>query len=157
MALVKMISALQFFCNNTPDKWSAFGCQLSSGGSLEWFKNTFFDNYDDPFKVINEGVEASTVGSNGVIFLPYLSGERCPHANPDARGVFHGLSLSNTKGDITRSVMEGVTFGLKEIYDLIKAAKPDMQPKEIISSGGGSKSAAWRQIQADVFNLPVRH
>lgn len=147
---------LQFFCNNASNKWSAFGCQLSSGGSLEWFKNTFYDNSKDPFGEINDGAAKSSVGANGVIFLPYLSGERCPHANPNARGVFYGLSLNHGKGDMARSVMEGVTFGLKEIYELIKEAKPDMQPKEIISSGGGSKSPLWRQIQADIFNLPVK-
>jgi len=147
---------LQFFCNNAKDKWSAFGCQLSSGGSLEWFKNTFYDKSDDPFKEINKGAQNSGVGANGVIFLPYLSGERCPHPNPNARGVFYGLSLQHGKGDMARSVMEGVTFGLKEIYELIQQAKPDMKPKEIISSGGGSKSPLWRQIQADIFNLPVK-
>lgn len=147
---------LQFFCNNSKNKWSAFGCQLSSGGSLEWFKNTFYDKSDDPFKEINEGAKASGVGANGIIFLPYLSGERCPHPNPNARGVFFGLSLQHTKGDMARSVMEGVTFGLKEIYELIQNAKPDMKPKEILSSGGGSKSPLWRQIQADIFNLPVK-
>jgi len=146
---------LQFFCNNAADKWSAFGCQLSSGGSLEWFKDKMYDS-DDPFKEINEGVEASPAGAKNLIFLPYLVGERCPHADPDARGVFFGLSISHNKGDMARSVMEGVTFGLKEIYELIKEAKPDMQPKAVISSGGGSKSKAWRQIQADIFDLPVK-
>ena len=147
---------LQFFCNNAKDKWSAFGCQLSSGGSLEWFKNTFYKNSSDPFGEINAGAEKSGVGARGVVFLPYLTGERCPHANPNAKGVFYGLSLQHDLGDMARSVMEGVTFGLKEIYELIQNAKPDMKPKEILSSGGGSKSPLWRQIQADIFNLPVK-
>ncbi len=146
---------LQFFCNNAANKWSAFGCQLSSGGSLEWFKDTMYDS-DDPFKEINDSVEASPAGAKNLLFLPYLVGERCPHADPDARGVFFGLSISHNKGDMARAVMEGVTFGLKEIYDLIKEAKPDMQPKAVISSGGGSKSKVWRQIQADIFDLPVK-
>ena len=146
---------LQFFCNNAKNKWSAFGCQLSSGGSLEWFKDTMYKS-DDPFKEINDGVEASPAGAKSLLFLPYLVGERCPHADVDARGVFFGLSLQHNKGDMARSVMEGVTFGLREIYDLIREAKPDMQPKEVFSSGGGSKSKAWRQIQADIFNLPVK-
>ena len=111
---------------------------------------------DDPFKEINDGVEASPAGAKNLLFLPYLVGERCPHADPDARGVFFGLSVSHNKGDMARAVMEGVTFGLKEIYDLIKEAKPDMQPKAVISSGGGSKSKVWRQIQADIFDLPVK-
>jgi len=147
---------LQFFCNNSRDKWSAFGCQLSSGGSLEWFKNTFYFHSDDPFKDINDGAEKSGVGAKGVLFLPYLTGERCPHPNPNAKGVFYGLSLQNDLVDMARAVMEGVTFGLKEIYELIRQAKPDMQPKEVFSSGGGSNSPLWRQIQADIFNLPVK-
>jgi len=146
---------LQFFCNNAKDKWSAFGCQLSSGGSLEWFKEKMYDSAD-PFKEINEGVEASPAGADNLLFLPYLVGERCPHPDPDARGVFFGLKISHNKGDMARAVMEGVTFGLKEIYDLIKEAKPDLTPKFVISSGGGSKSKAWRQIQADIFDLPVK-
>jgi xylulokinase len=146
---------LQFFCNTAKNKWSAFGCQLSSGGSLEWFKQNL-SSKEDPFKEINEGVEASVAGADSLLFLPYLVGERCPHVDANARGVFFGLKISHTKGDMARAVMEGVTFGLKEIYDLIKEAKPDMMPKAVISSGGGSKSKAWRQIQADIFNLPVK-
>ncbi len=146
---------LQFFCNNARDKWSAFGCQLSSGGSLEWFKEKMYDSAD-PFKEINAGVEASPAGADNLLFLPYLVGERCPHPDPDARGVFFGLKISHGKCDMARAVMEGVTFGLKEIYDLIKEAKPDLKPKFVISSGGGSKSQAWRQIQADIFDLPVK-
>ncbi len=146
---------LQFFCNNDKNKWQAFGCQLSSGGSLEWFKNTMYDG-DNPFKEINEQVTQSPPGAKGLLFLPYLTGERCPHADPDARGVFFGLSLLHEKGDMTRAVMEGVTFGLREMYELICQAKPDLKPREVISSGGASKSAVWRQIQADIFNLPVK-
>ncbi len=146
---------LQFFCNNDKNKWQAFGCQLSSGGSLEWFKNTMYDT-DNPFGEINEQVKLSPPGAKNLLFLPYLSGERCPHADPDARGVFFGLSLLHNKGDMARSVMEGVTFGLREMYELIRQAKLDLMPREIISSGGASKSAVWRQIQADIFNLPVK-
>ncbi len=146
---------LQFFCNNAKNKWSAFGCQLSSGGSLEWFKENLSDK-ENPFKEINDGVEASPAGADSLIFLPYLVGERCPHADADARGVFFGLKISHNKGDMARAVMEGVTFGLKEIYNLIREAKPDMLPSAVISSGGGSKSKAWLQIQADIFNLPVK-
>ena len=146
---------LQFFCSNDPNKWCAFGCQLSSGGSLEWFKNTMYDG-KNRYDRINKGVAQSPAGANKLIFLPYLTGERCPHANPEARGVFFGLSVQHSREDMARAVMEGVTYGLKEIFELIKEARPDMQPKEIIVSGGGSKSAVWRQIQADIFNFPVK-
>ncbi len=146
---------LQFFCNNAKDKWSAFGCQLSSGGSFDWFKDKMYDS-DVSFKEIDKSAEASPAGADNLLFLPYLVGERCPHPDPDARGVFFGLKISHNKGDMARAVMEGVTFGLKEIYDLIKEAKPDLQPTFVISSGGGSRSKVWRQIQADIFDLPVK-
>jgi len=146
---------VQFFCNNDKNKWQAFGCQLSSGGSLEWLKDTIYEG-DDPFKEINEGAQQSGIGANKLVFLPYLTGERAPHPDPDARGVFFGLSLIHGKGDMARAVMEGVTFGLRQIYELILASKPGIQPKQIFSSGGASKSPLWRQIQADVFGLPVK-
>ncbi len=146
---------LQFFCNNDKDKWQAFGCQLSSGGSLEWLKEKLYDE-DDPFAQINKGAAESGVGANKLVFLPYLTGERSPHPDPDARGVFFGLSLMHGRGDMARAVMEGVTFGLREIYELILASKPDLKPTQVFSSGGGSKSPLWRQIQADIFGLPVK-
>ncbi len=144
---------LQFFCNNARDKWQAFGCQLSSGGSLEWFKNTL---YNDSYKMLDAQAAQSPVGAKNLLFLPYLTGERCPYPDPDARGVFFGLSLLTDKGDMARAVMEGVTFGLRDIYELIKNAAPTLKPTEVISSGGASKSAVWRQIQADIFGLPVK-
>jgi len=147
---------LQFFCNNAAGKYMAFGCQLSCAGSMEWYKNTFYAESAEPFKEINEGAEASSIGSNGIIFLPYLSGERCPYPDPDARGVFYGLSLLSNKGDMARAVMEGVTFGLYQMYELILNTNPDLEIKEVILSGGGANSKLWKQIVADIFNLPVK-
>ncbi|MEG0251278.1 MAG: xylulokinase [Christensenellaceae bacterium] len=147
---------LQFFCNNAADKYMVFGCQLSCAGSMEWFKNTFYDHAKQPFKEINEGAENSKIGANGVVFLPYLTGERCPYPNPDARGVFYGLSLLSNKGDMARAVMEGVVFGLYQMYELILKTNHKLKIKEVILSGGGANSALWKQIVADVFNLPVK-
>lgn len=144
----------QYFCNNAKDKWQAFGCQLSSGGSMEWFKNTFYPT--ESFKTVDADAEGSSPGANGVIFLPYLTGERAPHADPYARAVFYGLSITSSRGDMGRAVMEGVVFGLREIYELIVSTKPDMKPAEVIASGGASKSRIWRQIQADIMGLPVK-
>jgi xylulokinase len=146
---------LQYFCNNAEGKWQAFGCQLSSGGSVEWLKDTFYEG-PEAFREIDEGAQNSPAGANNLVFLPYLSGERCPYADPSARGVFFGLSRMHGKGDIARAVMEGVTFGLKDIFELVRAANPSINLAEVISSGGGSKSAVWRQIQADIFELPVK-
>ena len=144
----------QYFCNNAKDKWQAFGCQLSSGGSMEWFKNVFYPG--ESFRMIDEDAEKSSAGANGVVFLPYLTGERAPHADPYARGVFYGLSVTTTRGDMGRAVLEGVVFGLREIYELILSTKPDLKPTEVIASGGAAKSRIWRQIQADVMGLPVK-
>ncbi len=146
---------VQFFCNNDKRKWQAFGCQLSSGGSMEWYKNTFYSG-DNAFREIDASAEASAPGSGGVVFLPYLTGERCPHADPYAKGMFFGLSVTTTKGDMARAVMEGVVCGLREIYELILSSKPGMKPADVVSSGGGAKSRIWRQIQADIMGLPVK-
>lgn len=146
---------LQYFCNNAKDKWQAFGCQLSSGGSVEWLKDTFYEG-KGAFKELDEGALGSPAGANNLLFLPYLTGERCPYADPSARGVFFGLSRMHGKGDIARAVMEGVTFGLKDIFELVRTANPSIQLSDVISSGGGSRSAVWRQIQADIFELPVK-
>ena len=147
---------LQFFCNNAKGKWMAFGCQLSCAGSMEWFKNTFYGDLEKPFVAINAEAEASSVGANGVQFLPYLSGERCPYPDPAARGVFYGMSLLTKRGDFARAVMEGVVFGLKQIVDLIKKVQPSLEIKEIILSGGAVHSALWKQIVADIMGIRVK-
>jgi xylulokinase len=147
---------LQFFCNNAANKWMAFGCQLSCAGSMEWFKNTFYTESNAPFVEINHGAEASPVGAGGVQFLPYLTGERSPYPDPDARGVFFGMSLLTKKGDLARAVMEGVVYGLKQIVDLILNTNPNLEFTEVILSGGAAKSELWKQIVADIFNLPVK-
>ena len=147
---------LQFFCNNAANKWMAFGCQLSCAGSMEWFKNTFYTESNAPFVEINHGAEQSPVGAGGVQFLPYLTGERSPYPDPDARGVFFGMSLLTRKGDLARAVMEGVVYGLKQIVDLILATNPNLAFKEVILSGGAANSALWKQIVADIFDLPVK-
>ncbi len=147
--------SLQFFCNNDRRKWQALGCQLSSGGSVEWFKDTVYEG-EGAFKRLDAEAAQSPAGANKLLFLPYLTGERCPHADPYARGVFFGLAISHGRGDLARAVMEGVTLGLREIYELVLKGNPKIKPVEVISSGGGSRSAVWRQIQADVFGLPVK-
>ncbi len=147
---------LQVFCNNAADKWIALGGQLSCAGSMEWFKNVFYSDSGNPFAQINRDAEMSPIGAGGVRFLPYLTGERCPYPDPDARGVFYGMSLLTKRGDLARAVMEGVAFGLRQIYDLIREANPSLQFSEAILSGGGAKSALWKQIVADIFDLPFK-
>ena len=151
---------LQMFCNNEAGLWHAFGCPLTSGGAYRWYRDELGQHAVAEAKATGRNVydimgaeaEASRPGANGVIFTPYLTGERCPYPDPNARGAFYGLTLSTKRADITRAVMEGVTYSLKQVIDLLAAFTPC---EKVYTSGGGSQSALWRQIQADVFDLPV--
>lgn len=155
---------LQVFCNNAPGTWHAMGVTLSAAGSYQWFRNTFADyeaeqgaaRNKSAYDLLNELAEGVPCGSNGLIFLPYLSGERCPHADPNARGAFIGATNLHGKGAFARSVMEGVTMSLKQVYDLMRSMDASIKTDEVILAGGGTKSPLWRQIFADIFNLPVR-
>ncbi|MCQ2437925.1 MAG: xylulokinase [Clostridia bacterium] len=151
---------LQMFCNNQPGLWHAFGCPLTSGGSYRWYRDELGQHYKAEAKaagvsvydLMNADAEASVPGSHGVIFTPYLTGERCPYPDPNARASFYGLTLGTTRGDITRSVMEGVTFSLKQVIDIMQNFT---RCEKVYTSGGGAASALWRQMQADIFNMPV--
>ena len=152
--------ALQMFCNNAPGLWQAIGCTLAAGGSYRWYRDTLCEQFKElasqgkgnVYDLMGQAAEQSRPGANGVLFAPYMSGERCPYPDPNARGVFYGLSLSSTRGDITRAVMEGVTYSLKQVADIMNGFVPI---EKVYSSGGGSVSALWRQMQADIFDLPV--
>lgn len=146
-------SKLQIFCGNTARSWVSFGCTLSAAGSLQWLKDTLFPH--KTFQQINEAAAAVPDGSDGLLFLPYLNGERCPYFDAAARGGFLGLSGMSGEGHIIRSVMEGVAFSQKQVYQIV-AEGMSQAPKEIIAAGGGAKSALWRQILANVFQLPVK-
>ena len=148
------------FCNNEPGLWQAIGCTLSAGGAYRWYRDALCESDlalakstgRNVYDIMGERAEESRPGAGGVVFAPYLSGERCPYPDPNARGVFYGISLTTTRGDITRAVMEGVTYSLKQVADIMGAFVPC---EKIYSSGGGSASALWRQMQADIFDLPV--
>jgi xylulokinase len=155
---------LQVFCNNAPDKWNIMGVTLAAGGSFQWFRNTLSaaemrqakEQGIGAYQLITEkAAEESPAGSRNLLFLPYLSGERCPHTDPNARGAFIGLTLRHTYADVARSVMEGVTYSLRDVYQTITSADASLAVAEVRVSGGGSNSPAWRQITADVFQLPV--
>ncbi len=152
--------ALQMFCNNAPGLWQAIGCTLAAGGSYRWYRDTLCEQMKEVsraggksvYALMDASAAASRPGANGVLFAPYLSGERAPYADPNARGIFYGLSLSTTRDDISRAVMEGVTYSLKQVADIMAAFVPI---EKVYSSGGGSASPLWRQMQADIFDLPV--
>ena len=151
---------LQLFCGNAPGLWLAFGCTLTAGGAYRWYRDELGKHESEVAKaegrnvydVMGASAEQSVPGAHGVVFTPYLTGERCPYPDPNARGSFYGLTLGTTKADITRSVMEGVTYSLRQLVDIMGNFARN---EKVYASGGGSVSKLWRQMQADIFNLPV--
>ncbi|MGB5875628.1 MAG: xylulokinase [Bacteroidota bacterium] len=152
---------LHAFCHAVPGKWHLMGVMLSAGGSLRWFRDALGDteigiaNRDgrDPYELLSEGAARVPAGSEGLLFLPYLTGERTPYPNPNARAVFFGLTVRHTRRHMTRAVLEGVTFGLRDSLELAKEL--GVEAREIRASGGGARSALWRQIMADIFGTEI--
>jgi xylulokinase len=140
------------FCHAVPGRWHFMSVMLSAAGSLRWFRDTFA-----PGMAFGDLVAAAAdvpAGSRGLLFLPYLSGERSPHPDPLARGAFVGLTLGHDRRHLTRAVLEGVAFGLRDGLDLMVAAGLPA-PAQIRASGGGTASPLWRQILADVLDAEV--
>jgi xylulokinase len=152
---------LHAYCHAVPDTWHLMGVTLSAGGSLRWFRDTLCEAEKaeaartgrDVYDIITELASTAPIGSDGLLFLPYLTGERTPHADPNARGVFFGLSLRHTKAHMARAVLEGVTFSLRECLDLL--CNLGQSCSRVRVSGGGSRSAFWRQMMADVFGTEI--
>lgn len=152
---------LQIFCNVVPSKWHAMGVTLAAGGSIRWAREVLAHAEDEISRLCGEDVYAlisreagqSPPGSKGLLFLPYLQGERCPHTDPDARGVFIGLSHNTKKSDLFRSIMEGVIFSFRDVAAIF--SKIGMDFAYIATSGGGAQSDVWRQIHADIFKKRV--
>ena len=142
---------LHTFCHCVPGQWYLMGTILSAGNSLRWLRNTLGSqqSYDS---LIDEA-ESVDIGADGLVFLPYMAGERTPHNDSNARGVFFGLHLGHLPGHLTRAVLEGVCFALRDSLELIRTLGVSVE--SITAIGGGARSRVWRQIQADVFNLPV--
>lgn len=143
---------LHAFCHSAPGRWHLMGVMLSAAGSLRWFRDTnapgeSFDSLLEPAKNIPPC-------SEGLLFLPYLTGERTPHPDPMARGAFVGLTIRHGMAHMSRAVLEGVAFGLRDSFELIKSAGLE-SIQQVRVSGGGARSALWRQILADVFNAEL--
>ncbi|MCH8047117.1 MAG: xylulokinase [Planctomycetes bacterium] len=155
------LGRIHTFCHAVRGKWHMMGVNLSAGGSLQWFRNAVCQEIVakakrakiDPYEIMTEEAAAAPVGSQGLFFLPYLSGERTPHADPDARGCFIGLSLAHGRGEMIRAIIEGVTYSMRDSLEIIEDLKVPVQ--QIRASGGGSRSKFWRQVQADVFGKKV--
>lgn len=149
------------FCHAVPNTWHIMGVTQGAGLSLQWFRNNLCHEEIssaqlmniDVYEILGSAAALSTVGANGLVYLPYLMGERTPHLDPDCRGVFFGLSARHDKRDMLRSIMEGVAFSLKNCLDIIQNMGVDIN--EIRASGGGGKSELWRQIQADLFGRAI--
>lgn len=140
------------FCHAVPERWHMMSVMLSAAGSLRWFRDTLAPGveYGDLVALAGE-VRA---GSDGLLFLPYLTGERSPHPDPLARGAFIGLTISHDRRHLTRAVLEGVAFGLRDGLDLMIGAGV-APPSQIVASGGGMASPLWRQILADVLGAEI--
>jgi xylulokinase len=140
------------FCHAIPARWHLMSVMLSAAGSLRWFRDTLAPG--EPFDRLVETASEVPAGSEGLFFLPYLSGERSPHPDPLARGAFIGLNLAHDRRHMLRAVLEGVAFGLRDGLDLMIAAGMPA-PSQVRASGGGISSPLWRQILADVLDTEL--
>ena len=151
-ALIEPEGRLHAFCHAVPGLWHFMGVMLSAAGSLQWYRDTLAPgvSFDDLLKE----AEAVPAGCEGLQFLPYLSGERTPHPDPLARGAFIGLTVRHGRAHMTRAVLEGVAFGLKDSFTLIQNAGLG-SITQVRASGGGTKGALWRQIMASVLEAEL--
>jgi len=142
------------FCHAVPGAWHAMGVMLSAAGSLRWLRDTAAGGRDPiEFGPLVAEAAAWEPGAEGLTFLPYLAGERTPHADPDARGSFTGLSLRHDRGALVRAVLEGVACGLRDSLDLVTALGAQAESGRV--SGGGARSELWLRIVASVLELPL--
>lgn len=144
------------FCHVVPGVWYLMGVVLSAGGAFAWYRDQLArDVAGTPDAAMTLNDEAATIprGAGGVTFLPYLQGERTPHRNANARGAFLGLSLAHTRAHLSRAVVEGICFALRDSLSILRSL--GLLPNELLLTGGGAKSPFLRQLQADVFGLPV--
>ncbi|MBI2299320.1 MAG: xylulokinase [Armatimonadetes bacterium] len=149
------------FCHAVPGKWHVMGVMLSAGGSLRWFRDALSSaeksvagyTGQDPYEIICAEAAQAPAGCEGLVFLPYLTGERCPYPDPAARGAFLNISLRHDRRHFARAVLEGVAYGLRDSFTIFRQSGVPIE--EVRASGGGARSPVWRQIQADVFGLPL--
>ncbi len=140
------------FCHAVPGRWHMMSVMLSAAGSLRWFRDALAPGED--FGALAESAAGVAPGSDGLYFMPYLSGERSPHPDPQARGAFVGLTLTHDRRHMTRAVLEGVAYGLRDGLELmVEAGTP--RPTRILASGGGLASTTWRQVLADVLGAEI--
>ncbi|HID24231.1 MAG TPA: xylulokinase, partial [Planctomycetaceae bacterium] len=149
------------FCHAVWGKWHVMGVVLSAGGSLQWCRNQLAEaevaearrRKIDPYELITAQAADAPAGCEGLYFLPYLTGERTPHADPYARAAWIGLSLRHGRAHMIRAVMEGATYAMRDCLEIIK--EMNIPVREIRLSGGGARSTFWRQMQADIYGQKV--
>ena len=149
------------FCSAVPNEWHLMGVTLSAGSSLQWFRNQFCveeqklakEQGVDVYQIMDKMAEKIQPGSDHLIFLPYLNGERTPHLDPDSRGVFFGLSSIHEKSHLIRSILEGVAFSLNDCLSILRDL--DVDAETMIITGGGASSPLWREIIANVFDCTM--
>ncbi len=148
---------LHTFCHAIPGRWHVMGVTQAAGLSLRWFRDQFGASGDgdgrDPYERLTEEAATARAGCNGLLFTPYLMGERTPHLDPRARGALLGLTASHTRADVIRAILEGVAFSLRDTFSIF--GEMNVPVKNVRLGGGGAKSALWRQIQADVYGHEV--
>jgi xylulokinase len=152
---------LHAFCHAVPGQWHLMGVMLSAAGSFRWYRDTLGQEEmraaaeagEDPYDLLTRGAQEAPAGCEGLLFLPYLTGERTPHPDPEARGVFFGLTLRHGKNHLTRATLEGVTYGLRDSLELMREL--GLTISQMRASGGGAKSPFWRQLLADIFGTEI--
>ncbi len=152
---------LHAFCHAVPGKWHLMGVMLSAAGSFRWFRDALgqeekaraAEEGKDVYEILTAEAARAAAGCEGLIFLPYLTGERTPYPDSDARGVYFGITLRHGKPELVRATLEGVAYGLRDSLELMRAL--GIQIAQVRASGGGARSHLWRQILADVFNSEI--
>jgi xylulokinase len=150
------------FCCAVPNAWHVMGVTQAAGFSLKWFRDNFCHEEmitadgmgKDPYYLMDKQAERIPIGAERLLYLPYLNGERTPHLDPDARGVFFGLSAMHTRQHLLRAVMEGVTYSQRDSVEVLRGMGVNIS--EMLACGGGGSSPLWRQMLADTFNCPVK-
>jgi xylulokinase len=153
---------LQRFCHAVPGEYCAFGVVLAAGGSFQWFRNNIGKaemeaakaRGVDPYFLLTDEAALAGPGAEGLFFLPYLTGERTPHFDPDAKGGWIGLTVRHGRPHLIRAVLEGAAYAMRDCLELIREMGVDLA--EIRLSGGGARNPLWRQIQADIYGQDVR-
>jgi xylulokinase len=139
------------FCHAVPDVWEAMGVMLNAAGALRWFRDALAPG--TPFEQLVAEAAEWPAGAEGLTFLPYLAGERTPHADPSARAMFEGLSLRHGRGGLVRAVLEGVAYGLRDSLELLRGLGVEAGVGR--ASGGGARSRLWLEIVASVLGVPL--